>query len=135
MTNTSRRKPSRHRAPHAAPWQVVTLAATAQYRSPQDLFPDLTEQGIRTGWGTGSDIVLEMVQYGIVADATNQPGFEFTNVQVQAAPGLGPATVQLRSGGTNPLDGIINGGSARGSWTLGAFPAPAAGYLTVLNMI
>src|SRR5215467_2581336 len=35
MTNTSRRKPFRNVAPHAAPWQVVTLAATTQYRPPQ----------------------------------------------------------------------------------------------------
>ena len=97
--------------------------------------PDLREPGIRTGWGTGSDIDLEMVQYGIVADATNQPGFEFTNVQVRAAPGLGQAAVQLRSGGTNPPDVVINGASARGTWALGPFPAPAAGYLTVVNKI
>jgi hypothetical protein len=35
MTNTSRRKPFRDVAPQAAPWQVVTLAATTQYRPPQ----------------------------------------------------------------------------------------------------
>jgi hypothetical protein len=35
MTNTSRWKPSRKIAPHAAPRQVVTLAATSQYRLPQ----------------------------------------------------------------------------------------------------
>jgi hypothetical protein len=35
MTNTSRRKPSRDVAPHTAPRQVVTLAATAKYRPPQ----------------------------------------------------------------------------------------------------
>lgn len=35
MTNTSRWKPSRKIAPHAAPRQVVTLAATSQYRPPQ----------------------------------------------------------------------------------------------------
>src|SRR5580700_5958735 len=35
MTNTSRWKPSRNIAPHAAPGQVVTLAATSQYRPPQ----------------------------------------------------------------------------------------------------
>jgi hypothetical protein len=35
MTNTSRWKPSRNIAPHAAPRQVVTLAATSQYRPPQ----------------------------------------------------------------------------------------------------
>jgi hypothetical protein len=97
--------------------------------------PDLTLPGSRSAWGTGSDITLNTVRYGIVADATTQPGFEFTNVQIQAAPSLGQAAVQLRSGGTNPPDVIINGGSARGTWALGAFPAPAAGHLTVLNMI
>ena len=35
MTNTSRWEPSRNLAPHAAPPQVVALAATAQYRPPQ----------------------------------------------------------------------------------------------------
>jgi len=96
---------------------------------------DLTEPGIRTSWGTGSDIDLEMVQYGIISDATNQPGFEFTNVQMRAAPGMGQAAVQLKGGGTNPPDIIVNGASARGPWALGAFPAPAAGHLTILNMI
>lgn len=97
--------------------------------------PDLNEPGTRSAWGTGSDVTLDTVQYGIIADATTQPGFEFTNVQVRAAPGLGQAAVQLRSGGTNPPDVIINGGSARGTWALGAFPAPAAGRLTVINVI
>ena len=96
---------------------------------------DLKEPGIRTGWGTGSDIDLQVVQYGIIADATNQPGFEFTNVQVRAAPGLGQAAVQLRGGGTNPPHVVINGGSARGTWALGAFPPSAAGNLTVVNTI
>src|SRR5216683_1178117 len=95
--------------------------------------PDLTEPGTRSAWRTGSDVTLDTVQYGIIADATTQPGFEFTNVQVRAAPGLGQAAVQLRSGGTNPPDVIVNGGSARGTWALGAFPAPAAGHLTLLN--
>jgi hypothetical protein len=35
MTNLRRRKPSGNVAPHAAPRQVVTLAATSQYRPPQ----------------------------------------------------------------------------------------------------
>ena len=35
MTNLSRRKPARNIAPHTAPWQVVTLAATTQYRPPK----------------------------------------------------------------------------------------------------
>jgi len=51
--------------------------------------PDLKEPGTRSAWGTGSDITLDAVQYGIIADATTQPGFEFTNVQVLAASGIG----------------------------------------------
>jgi hypothetical protein len=35
MTDASRGKPSRNIAPHAAPRQMVTLAATAQHRPPQ----------------------------------------------------------------------------------------------------
>ena len=97
--------------------------------------PNLNEPGIRTVWGTGSDIDLENVQYGIVAIATNYPGCEFTNVVVGAAPGLGQAAVQLRSGGTNAPDVIINGGAVQGTWALGAFPAPEAGTLTVVNVI
>lgn len=96
--------------------------------------PNTTEPGIRTVWGTGSNIDLETVQYGIIATATNSPGYEFTNVVVGAAPGLGQAAVQLRSGGTNPPDVIINGGSVRGTWALGAF-STEAGTLTVVNMI
>ncbi len=97
--------------------------------------PDTSGPGIRTVWGTGSDIDLESVQYGIVADATNSPGVEFTNVQMTAAPGLGQAAVQLKAGGTNPPDVLINGGSVRGSWALGAFPTPQAGNLTHINII
>ena len=52
-----------------------------------------------------------------------------------AAPGLGQAAVQLKAGGTNPPDVLINGGSVRGSWVLGAFPTPQAGNLTYVNII
>lgn len=97
--------------------------------------PDTSGPGIRTVWGTGSDIDLESVQYGIVADATNSPGVEFTNVQMTAAPGLGQAAVQLKAGGTNPPDVLINGGSVRGTWALGAFPPPQAGNLTHVNIV
>jgi len=96
--------------------------------------PNTAEPGLRSVWGTGSNIDLENVQFGIVATATNYPGYEFTNVVVGAAPGLGQAAVQLRSGGTNPPDVIINGGAAQGTWSLGAFPAPEAGTLTVVNV-
>jgi hypothetical protein len=97
--------------------------------------PDTSGPGIRTSWGTGSNVDLENVEYGIISDATNTPGFEFINVQVTAAPGLGQAAVQLRAGGTNPPDVIVNGGSVRGSWALGAFPPPQVGNLTHVNII
>ena len=98
--------------------------------------PD-TSLDVRSGGGVGSNIDLERVQYGIVAIAATQfrYGYEFTNLQVGAAPGLGQAAVQLRSGGSNPPDVLINGGSVRGSWALGAFPPPQAGNLTHINII
>ncbi len=98
--------------------------------------PDTTISGCRCGWGTGSNIALETVQYGIIATATGgSSGYEFTNLQVTAAPGLGQAAVQLKAGGTTPPDVLINGGSVRGSWALGAFPTPQTGNLTAVNII
>ena len=97
--------------------------------------PD-TSQDRRNGWGEGNNIDLETVQYGIIAIASTSPGgYQFTNLQMAAASGVGQAAVQLRSGGTNPPDVLINGGSVRGTWALGAFPAPAAGNLTTVDII
>lgn len=96
--------------------------------------PD-TSLNPRCGNGRGSDIDIEMVQYGIIATAAFPGiGYKFTNVQVAAAPGLGQAAVQLRSGGTSPPDILISGGSQRGSWALGAFPNPQAGNLYLANI-
>jgi len=97
--------------------------------------PDTTISGCRCGWARASDIDLETVQYGIIATASVAFGYQFSNLQVGAAPGLGQAAVQLRAGGTAPPEVLINGGSVRGTWALGAFPTPAAGNLTVVNMI
>lgn len=89
----------------------------------------------RSGNGRGSDIDLETVQYGIIAtSAFPGIGYKFTNVQIAAAPGIGEAAVQLRAGGTSAPDVLINGGSQRGSWALGAFPSPQAGHLYVANI-
>jgi hypothetical protein len=89
----------------------------------------------RSGNGRGSDIDLETVQYGIIAtSAFPGIGYKFTNVQFAAAPGMGEAAVQLRSGGTSAPDILINGGSQRGSWALGAFPTPQAGHLYTANI-
>jgi hypothetical protein len=98
--------------------------------------PDTTLD-TRSGGGVGSNIDLEQVQYGIIASASTvyRYGYEFTNLQVGAAPGLGQAAVQLQAGGSDPPDVLINGGSVRGTWALGAFPAPQAGNLTHVNII
>jgi hypothetical protein len=88
----------------------------------------------RTAWGAGSDIDLQTVQYGIIAIASTLQGYKFTNLQVEAAPGLGQAAVLLKAGGSMPPDVLINGGSVRGSWALGAFPSPPAGHLNLANI-
>ena len=96
--------------------------------------PD-TSLNPRCGNGRGSDIDLETVQYGIIVmSAFPGIGYKFSNVQVRAAPGLGQAAVQLSAGGTSAPDVLINGGSQRGSWALGAFPSPQAGNLYVANI-
>ena len=97
--------------------------------------PDTTVIGCGCGWARASEIDLETVQYGIIATASAGFGYEFTNLQVAAAPGLGQAAVQLRAGTPAPPEVLINGGSVRGSWALGAFPTPGAGNLTVVNVI
>lgn len=101
------------------------------------LFTDSTDNTLNPlcGWGRGSDINLVNVQYGIVATASNTFGYSFSNVNVVAAPGLGQAAVYLKAGGSLAPDVLVNGGSARGTWALGAFPTPAAGNLTVANTI
>jgi len=95
--------------------------------------PDTT-QNPRCGYGTVSDIDLDTVQYGIIATASNSPGYEFTNAVIGSGFG-GQAAVQLKAGGSIAPDVLINGGSERGIWALGAFPAPAAGHMTVVNII
>jgi Pectate lyase superfamily protein len=84
--------------------------------------------------GLGSDIDLETVQYGIIATAARL--YSVMNLRVFAAPGLGQAAVQLRAGASQQVCNpqmVINGGSQRGNWALGAFPTPQAGNLTVVN--
>lgn len=88
----------------------------------------------RDGWGSLSDIDLQTVQYGVIVISSEFQGYKFTNLQVVAAPGLGQAAVQLRAGGTESPDVLVNGGSVRGTWALGAFPSPQAGHLNVFNM-
>jgi hypothetical protein len=90
-----------------------------------------TSQAATCGYGAGSDIDLDTVQYGIVVTATNTPGFKFTNVDIGAAPGLGQAAVQVKTGGSMLAKIEINGGSQRGVWALGAYPPPATDTIVV----
>jgi hypothetical protein len=96
--------------------------------------PDTTIPDSRTGWGSASDITLESVEYGIIAVASTSQAYKFTNLQVSAAPGLGQAAVLLKTGGTAPPDVLVNGGSVRGNWAMGAFPTPQAGHLNLANI-
>ena len=83
----------------------------------------------------GSDIDLQNVQYGImVASGCPGPGWEFTNVNITAAPGLGQAAVQLPIGSSPPPKIEINGGSQRGVWTLGAYP-PTGPDVIIVNIL
>ena len=89
----------------------------------------------RHGWGRLSDIQLQNVQYGVIANTTTPFGYEFSNLQVAAAPGLGKAAVQLTAGGTYPPYVLVNGGSVAGTWALGPFPTPQAGRLFTADII
>jgi len=60
--------------------------------------PDAS-QNIRCGYGTGSGIDVEGVQYGIVVTASPAPGYKLTNLFLESIGSLGQAAVQVRSGG------------------------------------
>ena len=92
--------------------------------------PD-TGQNPRCGYGTGTDINFDTVQYGIIVSSSNAPGYEFANVVI----GGEHAAVQMKAGGSLPPDVLVNGGSVRGNLALDPFPAPAAGHLTALNIV
>ena len=93
-----------------------------------------TSQNPTCGYGTGSGIDIEGVQYGIVITASNTPGYKFTNVFLESQAQIGVAAVQARAGGSLPPKIEINGVSQGGPqpWADGAFPAPAAGELVVV---
>ena len=95
--------------------------------------PD-TSQNPTCGYGTGSDFDIEGVQYGIVVEASNGPGYKFTNVSIEGGPGGtegGLMAVQVRSGGSMLPKIEVNGGSQLGPWANGAYPAPAPDTIIV----
>jgi hypothetical protein len=87
-------------------------------------------QNPRCGYGTGSDIDLDTVEYGIVITASSSPGYKFTNVDIGSGYG-GQAAVQGGSGGSMPPKIEINGGSQRGIWVDGAYPPPGPDTIIV----
>jgi hypothetical protein len=91
--------------------------------------PDLSHNP-RCGYGTGSDIDLDTVEYGIVVTASNTPGYKFTNVDIGSGYG-GQAAVQVGTGGSMPPKIEINGGSQRGFWASGAYPPPGPDTIIV----
>jgi hypothetical protein len=98
--------------------------------------PDAS-QAIRCGYGTGSGIDIEGVQYGIVVTASQAPGYKFTNLFLESLGSLGQAAVQLRTGGSLAPKILINGVSEGGPvpWVDGPFPSPPVGELVVVNYL
>jgi hypothetical protein len=74
------------------------------------------------GYGTGSDFDLDTVQYGIVVNASQSPGYKFTTTNIGSGFG-GQAAVQVGTGSLPPKI-LINGGEQRGNWTTGPYPPP-----------
>jgi len=95
--------------------------------------PD-TRQNPRCGYGSGSDISLDTMQNGIIVKASNAPGYVFTNLVIGSS-ASGQAAVQVTTGGSSAPEVLVESGSIRGSWSLGPFPTPATGNMTVANII
>jgi hypothetical protein len=81
------------------------------------------------GYGTGSDIDLDTVQLGIVVNASQSPGYKFSNVDIGSGNG-GLAAVQVGAGSLPPKI-LINGGSQRGFWADGPYPPSGADTIIV----
>ena len=96
--------------------------------------PDTT-QSPRCGYGSGNNMNFDFVLYGFIVTASNVAGYQFSNVILGSDNDAGQAAIQLQAGGSMAPDVLMNGGSERNAWALGAFPTPAAGHLTVKNVI
>ncbi len=89
--------------------------------------------GTSSGYGLASDIDLDSVGWGIVAQSSNPAGYKFTNIEIAAA----YSGVNFMSGGTPPPTVEINGGSITGTLLGGAFPPIPTpfGKLVVVNVL
>jgi hypothetical protein len=82
------------------------------------------------GYGTGSDFDLDTVQYGIVVNASQSPGYKFTNTNIGSGNGGPQAAVQVGTGSLPPKI-LINGGEQRGFSANGAYPPPGPDTIIV----
>jgi hypothetical protein len=69
-------------------------------------------------YGTASDLDLEINQYGVIAQSTNQiVGFEFTNLSVGGPAGMPTgAMIWLPAGGVHPPRVVVEGGVTWNQW-------------------
>jgi hypothetical protein len=75
-------------------------------------------QGYGVTWGVASNVDLDLVQYGVVAESIAELfGFSFTNLVVSAANGQGASMIWLPAGGAQPPNLVVEGGGTTGSWT------------------
>ncbi len=81
------------------------------------------------GYGTGSDFDLDTVQYGIVVNASQSPGYKFTTTNIGSGNG-GIAAAQVGTGSLPPKI-LINGGEQRGYWADGPYPPPGPDTIIV----
>lgn len=86
-------------------------------------------QNATCGYGTGSDFDLDTVQYGIIVNASQSPGYKFTTTNIGSGSG-GIAAVQVGTGSL-PAKILINGGEQRGYWADGPYPPPGPDTIIV----
>jgi hypothetical protein len=86
--------------------------------------PDLA-QIRRTGYGSATNIDIDICKYGIRARSTESPGFKFSNIDMNCGTPSEPAAwgVAQEPFGTRAPQVQINGGSIRGVWGGGQFQA------------
>jgi hypothetical protein len=84
-----------------------------------------------TTYGSASNLDLEVVNYGVIAESLNQiVAFQFTNLSVGSNNGV---VIWMPPGGAHPPSVVVEGGVA---WGFGAQPLKVeAGILRVRDMV
>jgi len=91
----------------------------------------------RSGWGFATDIMIDRVQYGIIARSSDTAGYKFANIDIVPSH-LGKSAVAYASpapGAAEPSV-LVNGGAIRGVWALDKFQRfPPGAQLVVVNVL